>query len=141
MNRPLVRPSPGPAIRGERERNPAVHEFEIARLAEGSTISRTTENTGFDCAHCGARVPPHTGGSYRNHCPTCLYSLHVDEAPGDRSADCGGLMTPVGIDHRPAKGFVVVHRCLTCGAVRRNRAAVGTVAPDDTDRLIDLMRR
>jgi hypothetical protein len=45
-------------------------------------------------------------------------------------------MQPVGIDFRPAKGFLVVHRCLRCGFMRPNRAA-----PDDTDALLALMRR
>lgn len=35
-------------------------------------------------------------------------------------------MEAVGLDHHPAKGFMLVHRCVRCGHVRRNR-----VAPDD----------
>ncbi|MGL5810823.1 MAG: RNHCP domain-containing protein [Nocardioides sp.] len=89
-------------------------------------MSRTSENTGFRCAHCAARVPPHPGGSYRNHCPACLYSLHVDEIPGDRSAECGGQMPPAGLDYSGKKGFVVIHACRTCGHVDRNKSA-----PDD----------
>jgi RNHCP domain-containing protein len=84
-------------------------------------------------------VPPHTGGGYRNHCPRCLYSRHVDERPGDRASRCGGLMAAIAIDHRPAKGYLVVHRCGTCGTVRRNRIATGTAAPDDLDTVIALM--
>jgi hypothetical protein len=45
-------------------------------------------------------------------------------------------MEPVGVDYRPSKGFVVVHRCRRCGFARPNR-----VAPDDMDALIELMRR
>ncbi|WDF05905.1 RNHCP domain-containing protein [Shouchella hunanensis] len=33
-------------------------------------------------------------GSYRNHCPFCLYSKHQDIIPGDRASTCGGLMEP-----------------------------------------------
>ena len=27
----------------------------------------------------------------------CLSSLHVDEEPGDRASDCGGIMEPVAV--------------------------------------------
>ena len=50
--------------------------------------SRRAENTGFACVHCSAPVPANTDGHYRNHCPHCLWSLHVDELPGDRASDC-----------------------------------------------------
>jgi hypothetical protein len=45
-------------------------------------------------------------------------------------------MEPAGIDYRPAKGLLIVHRCLACGFTRPNRAA-----PDDTEALIELMGR
>lgn len=89
-------------------------------------MSRAREDTAFTCAHCGARVPRHPAGSYRNHCPRCLRSRHVDVVPGDRAADCGALMEPVALDHSGKKGFVLVHRCEACGHEDRNK-----VAPDD----------
>lgn len=95
-------------------------------------------NDGFVCDHCGAYVPPVTNGSYRNHCPFCLYSKHMDDAPGDRGSDCRGLMAPVGLIHSGRKGYQIVHRCLLCGAVRRNRIAESGLAPDDIDRLCTL---
>ena len=39
----------------------------------------------------------HAGSDHRNHCPNCLSSLHVDEEPGDRASDCGGIMEPVAV--------------------------------------------
>jgi hypothetical protein len=39
-------------------------------------------------------------------------------------------MAPIAIDHHPAKGFVIVHKCLRCGKVGRNRVAYGS---DDFD--------
>lgn len=48
-------------------------------------------------------------------------------------------MAPIAVDHRPAKGYLIVHRCGTCGTVRGNRIATGTVAPDDLDAVIALM--
>lgn len=72
-----------------------------------------------------------TDGSYRNHCPDCLWSLHLDERPGDRQSECRGPMRPVALCHHPAKGFQIVHRCERCGATSANRVAVATEQPDD----------
>lgn len=101
-------------------------------------MSRSTENVGFVCAHCGAAVQPLTNGGYRNHCPRCLHSLHVDLVPGDRASRCGGLMVPCGLTHRSGKGWQVVHRCAACGAERVNMVAEYTVQPDDPETLIRL---
>lgn len=109
--------------------------LEALHNAEGWAIAQTTENTGFTCAQCGAAVDSLRNGSYRNHCPYCLWSLHVDIAPGDRASACRGAMQAISVDYRAAKGFVVVHRCSSCGMERRNKAA-----PDDIDALIELMR-
>ena len=79
----------------------------------------------FKCRHCRAFVGiPPTGGRNRNHCPLCLYSLHVDgKTPGDRSSDCQSSMAPIGVFYRLNLEQVVVHRCLGCGFVRYNRVA------------------
>ena len=99
-------------------------------------MTRSLEDTGFTCARCAARVPRHPAGSYRNHCRACLWSLHVDDLPGDRAAGCGGAMRPVSVDYSGKKGFVLVHRCEACGRVDRNK-----VAPDDsTERLTALQQ-
>jgi hypothetical protein len=64
------------------------------------------------------------GGHNRNHCPYCLYSLHVDDRRmGDRASQCGGLMEPIGRFERPDGEEVIVHRCLRCGLERHNRVA------------------
>jgi len=98
-------------------------------------VSRKTENTGFICAHCGVEVQPLTNGSYRNHCPYCLYSIHVDNLPGDRLSECCGLMEPVGIRYNGKKGWQIIHRCQICGAEKANRSA-----PDDMEALINMMK-
>lgn len=95
-------------------------------------------NDAFQCLHCGAGVPPLARGGYRNHCPFCLWSRHVDRAPGDRGECCGGLMTPESLEHTGDKGFVLTHRCTRCGARRRNRAALHDPVPDNWDRLVAL---
>lgn len=52
----------------------------------------------FVCKVCGRRMTPENAGTgHRNHCNNCLCSLHVDEEPGDREADCGGIMEPVAV--------------------------------------------
>ncbi len=79
----------------------------------------------FKCRHCKAFIgEPPTGGQQRNHCPMCLYSLHVDDkTPGDRASECRSLMEPVGVFYRRNLEQVVVHRCLGCGFTRYNRIA------------------
>lgn len=101
-------------------------------------MSRKTENKGFTCRHCGAQVEPLENGSFRNHCPFCLYSLHVDIKPGDRKNTCQGLLKPVGI-HHAKKGLQIRHKCETCGEERVNIVAEFDRQSDDIDMLIRLM--
>ena len=93
----------------------------------------TKNDEGFVCAHCGKSVEP-LGYTSRNHCPYCLWSLHVDENPGDRACECGGRLKPIQTVPDPRHGFVIIHRCEKCGAIRRCRAA----KDDDRDLLIRL---
>lgn len=79
---------------------------------------------------------PLTNGSYRNHCPACLCSKHVDSRPGDRAAGCGGLMRPVDLTYRPGKGQMLIHRCVRCGRVQPSRVAADCEQPDDLDALL-----
>jgi len=85
----------------------------------------------FACENCGETV---AGDGYTNHCPRCLWSKHVDVNPGDRAANCGGLMEPVGATQKSGE-TIIVHRCLDCGHIKRNRAALD----DDFDLLIELV--
>lgn len=95
-------------------------------------------DSGFVCANCGFVVEP-LGYTSRNHCPRCLCSLHLDVQPGDRASDCGGIMDPIAVETDPRKGYIIVHRCRKCGAIRRNKAAhEAKVQPDDLDKLIEL---
>lgn len=81
----------------------------------------------FTCDRCGVLVTPLLRGTYRNHCPHCLWSKHVDDAgPGDRASLCGGMMEPVGLDQSGKKGWMVIHRCEACGKEIPN-----ILAPDD----------
>ena len=86
----------------------------------------------FNCEHCGAA---NAGDGYTNHCTQCLYSKHVDIDPGDREADCGGLMAPVDVLMERGR-HVLVHRCTRCGIERRCRASDG----DDIDAMVEIVR-
>ena len=95
-------------------------------------MSRRTENAGFTCLHCALSVRPLTNGGYRNHCPSCLWSRHVDgDRPGDRRSACGAPMAPIGLTVHRYKGRQVLHRCVRCGTLRVNRVAADTEQPDD----------
>lgn len=78
----------------------------------------------FTCKACGWLVVSDGAGSgHRNHCPNCLHSLHLDIEPGDRAADCGGLMDPVSVWVRRDGEWAVIHRCRRCGQLSSNRIA------------------
>ncbi|MFJ8519606.1 RNHCP domain-containing protein [Lysinibacillus xylanilyticus] len=66
-------------------------------------MSRKNENIAFQCENCGTIVEPN--GSFRNHCPNCLFSKHMDNVPGDRASTCKGLMRPIGVDYTGKKAF------------------------------------
>ena len=63
------------------------------------------------------------GTQHRNHCPNCLTSLHLDNEPGDRAADCGGQMEPVAVWVRKGGEWAIIHRCRLCGKLTSNRIA------------------
>jgi len=90
---------------------------------------RTENGDVFRCRHCRQEIGRDAPGTaHRNHCPLCLWSVHVDDRPGDRSAGCDGGMEPIAIWVRPLGEWSIVHRCGTCHAVRVNR-----VAGDDSE--------
>lgn len=101
-------------------------------------MSRKKENTSFKCLNCGKIVEPLTNGSYRNHCPFCLYSLHVDNKPGDRLSECKSLMKPVGLIYKSKKGWQIVHKCVKCGHEQVNKIADDTIQPDSYEELAGL---
>jgi len=104
------------------------------------TVQGTNEP--FTCAHCGASVRPLRNGSVRNHCPVCLWSLHVDVNPGDRANACRAPMEPVGVEHTAKKGWVILHRCTACAFVGRNKAALDDPEqPDHYDEIVRLSTR
>lgn len=92
----------------------------------------------FRCAHCHCDVPADAPGTaHRNHCPTCLWSRHLDDSPGDRAAECGSSMEPIAITVRGDGEWVLVHRCSGCGELHLNR----TAADDNVLLLVQLAVR
>lgn len=92
----------------------------------------------FPCRNCGHAIPWDGGGTgHRNHCPVCLHSVHLDDEPGDRAADCGGVMDPVAVWVRRGGEWAVIHRCRDCGRLSSNRIA----ADDDPAVLLSLAVR
>ena len=78
----------------------------------------------FTCKVCGRLVTSGGAGTdHRNHCPYCLSSRHLDIEPGDREADCGGVMEPIAVWVRKNGEWAIIHRCRICGALSSNRIA------------------
>ena len=85
----------------------------------------------FVCDNCGYKI---IGTGYTNHCPSCLYSKHVDNlVPGDRNSICKGIMIPIGLQVKGAK-LIIFHRCLKCSKITRNRSA----ADDNPHKIVEL---
>ena len=82
------------------------------------------------------------GSRHRNHCPFCLWSLHLDlKKPGDRMATCSGGMKPVGLSFKSEGGkkrgeLCVMHRCQKCGVKAKNRLA----ADDDPIKALEAFK-
>ncbi|MCL2099069.1 MAG: RNHCP domain-containing protein [Oscillospiraceae bacterium] len=93
----------------------------------------TKNDGGFICQNCKKTVPPLLYSS-RNHCPFCLYSLHLDIMPGDRANGCGGVLEPFFTLPDRKKGYIIEFKCLKCGCRTRSKAA----KDDNTDLLIEL---
>ncbi len=111
---------------------PAKRWLRAARARESGARERRNpivRDEAFTCAHCGRHVPPH-GRTARDHCPSCLRSLHVDVVPGDRAADCGGILDPVGVD-RSGSTWRLRYICRRCGAGRTNQVLTDGEPPDD----------
>jgi hypothetical protein len=116
---------------------------EKSRVRYGQLDKMTAVN-GFKCAHCRGFVytePGFSGVQNRNHCPYCLWSLHLDlHAAGDRLSACKSPMQPIGLTikhtrkkYGPNRGeLMLIHACNACKALSINRIA----ADDDPHKII-----
>ena len=116
------------------EDNPKNDKSAVCKRGQKSSLTTSTIDAEgpFRCANCGEHVGTENAGTHhRNHCPNCLYSLHLDNRPGDRSAHCGGLMEPIAVWVRHGGEWALIHRCKECGALSSNR-----IAADDNEILL-----
>ncbi len=102
------------------------------------------KNKGFECLYCHQWVScdRFIGTHFRNHCPYCLWSKHVDyKKSGDRQSLCHGSMKPIGLTFKqegfdkygkPRQGeLMIIHQCQDCGRLSINR-----IAADDDFQMI-----
>lgn len=76
----------------------------------------------FICFNCKNHVKP-LGYTARDHCPKCLYSLHLDINPGDRKSTCHGILKPIGIEKTKKDNFKIIYECQKCHKRIKNIAA------------------
>ena len=94
-----------------------------ARRRASAEASSKREDA-YRCRRCKLMVSSRAlGTQHRNHCPSCLWSIHVDQKPGDRRSDCQALMEPIAIWVQPRGEWSLVHRCQGCGGLNSNRIA------------------
>lgn len=72
----------------------------------------------FICLNCGKKVDKLEYSS-RDHCPHCLYSLHVDINPGDRQNNCKGLLKPIDLE-KFKDTYKIIYRCEKCNQLHKN---------------------
>lgn len=105
---------------------------------KNENFCRINDSDDFVCAVCGKNISSDGAGSkHRNHCPYCLSSLHLDNVPGDRSAECGGIMDCISVWVRNGGEWAIIHRCRKCGAISSNRIA----ADDNSAKLLSVAVR
>lgn len=102
-------------------------------MQEGESRRFSRKKEDFVCKVCGSSV---SGTGYTDHCPNCLWSLHVDINPGDRKSDCKGLMEPVKAEH-DRNGFIISYICKKCKTRKRVRAT----SDDNSEELESLLKR
>lgn len=94
----------------------------------------TMKDEHFQCENCHQQVNP-LQYTARDHCPTCLYSKHVDILPGDRQNDCHGLLKPIGIE-KYRNTYKIIYQCEKCHQKHKNIMA----NDDNMDLIIELSK-
>ena len=89
----------------------------------------------FKCEVCGNTVEK-LNYTARDHCNNCLCSKHLDIMPGDRKANCGGILRPIEIEKASKDKLKIVYKCDKCGEIKRN-----VVADDDNfEKVLEIMK-
>ena len=89
----------------------------------------------FVCEVCGNKVDK-LSYTARDHCNSCLCSKHLDIMPGDRKANCGGVLRPMEIEKGSKDKLKIVYKCDKCGKIKRNVVAVD----DNFDKVLEIMK-
>lgn len=89
----------------------------------------------FVCEVCGKKVEK-LEYTARDHCNSCLCSKHLDVMPGDRLANCGGVLRPIDIEKASKDKLKIVYKCDKCGEIKRNVVAID----DDFDKVLEIMK-
>lgn len=89
----------------------------------------TMRDEEFICLNCGKKVE-RLNYTARDHCPYCLYSVHIDINPGDRLNTCLGLLKPIGIE-KFKDSYKIIYQCNKCHNYHKN-----IMANDDDMNLI-----
>jgi hypothetical protein len=109
---------------------PKIKNLHKERVILLATFERHVED--FVCDHCGEHV---SGNGYTDHCPSCLWSKHVDVNPGDRAAVCTGSMKPIGVEPK-GDGYRIKYKCTACGYTHYNKSA----KDDDVEAILAVAR-
>lgn len=100
-------------------------------MKNSKKFQKRVEN--FRCQKCGAKI---WGNGYTDHCPVCLWGMHVDVNPGDRMEKCGGMMEPVQAEVKGDK-FLLYFICRKCGYKYR----VKSLPEDNFEVIMKLVNR
>jgi len=90
----------------------------------------------FICEVCGKKVEK-LEYTARDHCPYCLSSKHLDINPGDRSANCSGILEPIDIEKGKKESYKIVYKCSKCGLIKKNK----TATDDNFDKILEIMSK
>lgn len=73
------------------------------------------------------------GNGYTDHCPNCLWGLHVDVMPGDRASKCRGQLHPINVVYEN-DNYLITYRCVKCKSIKTFKAS----SEDSVDALTNL---
>ena len=94
----------------------------------------TMRDESFVCENCHKEVST-LKYTARDHCPSCLYSKHVDIMPGDRKNTCHGLLEPINIE-KYKDTYKIIYKCQKCKQIHKNIMA----KDDDMNKIIELSK-
>ena len=88
----------------------------------------------FICEVCNKKVNK-LEYTARDHCPYCLSSKHLDINPGDRLANCGGILIPIDIEKSKKDTYKIIYQCNKCKEIKKNKMAID----DNYDKVLEIM--